>query len=172
MQLVEIFKKFILNHKKINMKLLLALLFGFVLHGQVFSQNKEEDEIKKVCLTETEAYNNFDFDKLASFHVKGLTDQLTWNNADGSFGVLVGWNNIAKDLKDWFATSKKEKQEQTTDNFQFFISGDLAFVSYSTTSKNEQGKITKMRDNKTLRRIKGQWKILTIQAYVDFSGNK
>ena len=154
------------------MKHLLALLIGFMLHVQVFSQNKDEDEIKKLCLAETEAYNNFDFDKLASFHVKGPTDQVTWNTADGSFGFHTGWDNIAKGLKEWFATAKKEKPEQTTDNFQYYISGNLAFVSYSTTSKNEQGKITKMRDNKTLKRIKGQWKILTIQAYIDFPGNK
>ena len=48
------------------MKPLLALLFGFILHGQVFSQNIDEDEIKKVCLAETEAYNNFDWSQYVS----------------------------------------------------------------------------------------------------------
>lgn len=154
------------------MKFLSTFLLSVILHGQLFCQNKDEDEIKKVCLAETEAYDNFDFDKIASFHVKGPTDQITWNNADGSFGYHIGWDSFAKGLKEWFATAKKEKTERSTDNFLYYISGDFAVVSYSTLSKNEQGEITKIRDHKTLKRIKGQWKILVIQTYTDFSSIK
>lgn len=151
------------------MKLYLTFFLTIVLHWQVFCQKKDEAEIKKVCLAETKAYNSFDFDKVAFYHVKGPTDQITWNNADGSYGHHLGWNDFAKGLKDWFATAKKVKPEQVTSNFQYYISGNLAMVSYSTASKNEQGKVTNTRDYKVLKRINGQWKILTTQTYTDFS---
>ncbi len=154
------------------MKILFVSVLVLLLHGQLFAQNKEQDEIKKVCLAETDAYNNFEFDKLASFHVKGPDDQLAWNNADGSFGYYIGWDKIANGLRDWFAKSEKKKIEQTCDDFQYQIAGDFAFVSYSTTSKNGQGKISKFRDYKTLKRIKGAWKLFTIQAYIDFTSIK
>lgn len=139
---------------------------------QSFAQTAEQEAIKKLCLAETQAYNNFDYDTWASYHVQSADEQLSWNNADGSFGFQSGWEEISKGMKDWFKTATKEKLKQSNDNFMFTIRGDIAFVSYNTTSQNADGKTTKLRDYKTLLNVKGQWKILAVQAYVDYSSGK
>jgi hypothetical protein len=40
-----------------------------------YSQNKEQSEIKKVCLAETKAYYDLDIDVLATYHVQSVDDQ-------------------------------------------------------------------------------------------------
>jgi hypothetical protein len=47
-----------------------------------------------------------------------------------------------------------------------------AFVSFDRTSQNAEGKITKIREYRTLLHSKGQWKILAVQAYVDYPSGK
>jgi len=76
-------------------------------------------------------------------------------------------------MKDWFRTAQKENLKLSRDNFTFVVHTDKAFVCYSTSSQNTAtGKITKKRDYKTLLLINGQWKILAIQAYVDYPSGK
>lgn len=149
--------------------LLLAFLLTYVFS---FAQTKEQEAIKKVCLAETDAYNKFDYDTWASYHVQTEDEQLSWNNADGSFGFQSGWKEISTAMKDWFKTAAKENLKQSTDNFMFIIHGDIAFVSYNTTSQKADGKTTNIRDYKTLLNVKGQWKILTVQNYADYSARK
>ena len=154
--------------KKSFVLTLAALLFCM----QSFSQTPEHQAIKKVCIAETQAYNNFDYDTLASYHVQSADEQLSWNNPDGSFGFQSGWQEISNGMKDWFKTATKENLKQSSDKFSFVIQGNMAFVSYSTSSQNAAGKTTQFRDYKTLLNMKGQWKILSVQSYVDHSSVK
>ena len=156
------------------MKKICSLILGGLLFcGYTFSQTADQKAIKKVCIAETEAYNNFDYNNWAAYHVQSADEHLAWNNPDGSFGYQSGWEAISKGMKDWFKTAQKENLKLSSDNFTFVIHTDMAFVSYNTSSENTAtGKITKKLDCKTLLRIKGQWKILAIQAYADYpSGN-
>lgn len=139
---------------------------------QSFSQTPDQQAIKKVCMAETQAYNNFDYDTWASYHVQSADEQLSWNNADGSFGFQSGWQEISKGMRDWFTTATKENLKQSSDKFSFLIQGKMAFVSYSTSSQNAAGKTIQFRDYRTLLNVKGQWKILSVQSYVDHSSGQ
>ena len=151
---------------------IILVLGGLLICGYSYSQTAEQEAIKKVCLGETLAYRNYDFDTWASYHVHSADEQLAWNNPDGSFGSQSGWETISKGMKDWFQTSQKENWKDTSDNFNFVIHGDMAFVSYSTRTQDAAGKIAQKRDYRTLLKIKGQWKILAVQAYHDYSSAK
>ncbi len=155
------------------MKKSFILILGLLLFcGQTFSQTKEQEAIKKVCLGETQAYANHDYDTWASYHVQSSDEQLSWNNADGSFGALSGWDAISKEMKEWFQSEQKDTWKSTSENFKFIIRGDMAFVSYSSASQNPDGKTKQNRDYKTLLKIKGEWKLLSIQAYQDYGATK
>ena len=154
-------------------KIFILILGGLFISGYTFSQTADQEAIKKVCIAETQAYNNFDYDNWASYHVQSAEEHLAWNNPDGTFGAESGWEAISKGMKDWFKTAQKENLKLSSDNFTFVIHTDMAFVCYSTSSQNTAtGKITKMRDYKNLLHINGQWKILAIQAYVDYPSGK
>ena len=153
-------------------KLFILILSGLLFCGQTFSQIKEQEAIKKVCLDETQAFYNLDYDTWSTYHVQSADEQLAWNNPDGSFGSQSGWDTISKGMKEWFQSAQKENWKSTSDNFNFVIHGDMAFVSYSTDSQNSDGKKLQNRDYKTLLKIKGQWKLLSVQAYTDYASAK
>lgn len=104
--------------------------------------------------------------------MQSADEQLSWNNPDGSFGYQSGWDEISNGMKEWFKTATKENFKVSSDNFKFIIHGDIVLVSYDTISKNADGKTTKSHDYKTLLNIKGQWKIVAVQAYVDYADGK
>ncbi len=137
-----------------------------------FSQTADQEAIKKVCLLETKAYLNLDFDNWASYHVQSTDEQLSWNNPDGSYGFQSGWDSISTDMKDWFKSAKKENMKTSNDDFVFVIRGDMAFVAYSSNSQNAAGKIIKSREHRILLNDSGQWKILAVQAYADYAPGK
>jgi hypothetical protein len=91
---------------------------------------------------------------------------------DGSFNAKSGWENIRKVLKDYFQTTKKDSVILNSSDFTFVIQGKMAFVCYNASSQNTAGKTTLTREYRTLLKMKGQWKILAIQAFVDYTTGK
>ena len=148
-------------------KLLYLILGGLLLCGQTFSQTADQEAIKKVCLAEIQAYVDYNYDSWASYHIQSVDEQLAWNNPDGSYGSESGWEAINNNIKEWFKTSQKENLKLSSDNFAFVIKNDMAFVSFNRSSQNAEGKITLLKEFRTLLKKNGQWKILAIQAYVN-----
>jgi len=153
-------------------KSFILFLGGLLLWGQTFSQTADQEAIKKVCLAETQAYVNFDYDSWASYHVQSKDEKLAWNNLDGSFGSESGWEKISNGMKDYFKTGQKENLKLSSDNFTFVIHGDMAFASFNRSSQNAEGKTTLNQEYRTLLKKNGQWKILAIQAYVNHPSGK
>lgn len=140
--------------------------------GNIFSQTAEQEAIKKVCIAETQAYIDYNFEAWASYHVQSADEQLAWNNPDGSFGAQSGWETIGKGMKDWFLSSQKSVDIRTSDHFTIVVHGDMAFASYESVSKNAEGKTTKIHEYRTLLFLGGQWKILAVQAFIDYPSGK
>jgi ketosteroid isomerase-like protein len=161
-----------LNLKLSNMKSFILILGALLFCAQTFSQTADEEAIKKVCIAETQAYVDFDYDALASYHVQSADDQLALNKADGSFSSISGWEAISKALKNYFQTSKKEPVKLASDNFTFVIHGDMAFACYNASSQNTEGKTSVSKEFRTLLKINGQWKILSVLVYGDHTSGK
>jgi hypothetical protein len=104
--------------------------------------------------------------------VQSADEQLAWNNPDGSFGSQSGWETISKGMKDYFQTGKKENVKSSSDNYTFVIHGDMAFACFNRSSQNTGGMVTLLKEYRTLLKIKGQWKILAVQAYADHTSGK
>jgi hypothetical protein len=155
------------------MKKSLILILGAVLFcTHSYSQTADEQAIKKVCMAETQAYVDFDYAAYAAYHVQGANDQLAWNTPDGSFGSLSGWEAISKDIKDYFQTAKKKNLKLLSDNYSFVIQGDMAFACYNASSQDTEGKTSLAKEFRTLLKIKGQWKILAVEVYINHTSGK
>jgi hypothetical protein len=154
------------------MKSFIPILAVLLFSAPSYSQTEDQEAIKKVCIAETQAYVDFDYETYASYHVQSADDQLTVNKADGSFGSLSGWEAISKRLKDYFLTGKKETVKLASNNFTFIIHGDMAFACYNPSSQNTEGKTTLAKEFRTLLKIKGQWKILAVQAFINHTSGK
>ena len=154
-----------------NRSLYLAA-FILLFCSAVSAQTADQEAIKKVCLAETQAYIDFDYDTWASYHVQSADEQLAWNNPDGTYGAQSGWETISEGIKVWFKEAPKEYVKVSSDHFAFVIQGDMAFVAYDSGHLNTAGKTTLLRDYRTLLRSKGQWKILAVQVFVDHNSGK
>jgi hypothetical protein len=97
---------------------------------------------------------------------------LAWNNPDGSFGSESGWERISTGMKDYFKTSQKKNLKLSSDNYTFVIHGDMAFASFNSSSQNAEGKTMLSKEYRSLLKINGQWKILAVQAYVNYPSEK
>jgi ketosteroid isomerase-like protein len=137
-----------------------------------FAQTADKDIIKKVCTAESQAYHDQDYDAWAKYHVQSADEQLAYNNPDGSYGYETGWDKISKDMKEWFRSNKKDDAKISNDEFVFTIRGDMAFVAYNSSVQSPDGKNTKLREHRIFLRIKGQWKIIAVQAFVDHTSGK
>jgi hypothetical protein len=155
-----------------NVKSFILILGALLLCAQTFSQTADQEAIKKVCIAETQAYVDFDYDALASYHVQSANDQLAYNTPDGSFGSISGWEAIGKGLKNYFQTGKKETVKLASDHFIFVIHDDMAFACYNASSQNTEGKTTLAKEFRTLLKINGQWKILAVQAFINRTSEK
>ncbi len=155
------------------MKRSIILIVGLMLGYLSFAQNADQEAIKSVCYGETRAYLDHDYDAWASFHAQTPEDQLSWNNPDGTFGFISGWSALSKDAKEWYKDGKKIDASvfESTD-FTFVIKGDLAYVAYSTARKDAEGKVMKTREHRTLLKMNGQWKILAVQAFIDYKAGQ
>ena len=138
----------------------------------LFAQTAEKEAIKKVCLAETTAYRNLNYASWASYHVQSKDEQLSWNQPDSSFGFESGWDDISKGMKDWCKIAKKEDSKISNDDYTIVIHGDMAFAAYNANIQTTGGKITNMREYRTMLLIHGKWKILAVQAYVDYTSDK
>ena len=157
-----------------------ALLFHCVicsyiqLSAQLPLVKSEEEAIKKVCIAESQAFSDLDYDAYASYHVQSADDQLVYNNPNGTYGVKIGWDTISKTVKSWIQSGKKENVSKISgDNFTIVIHGDMVFAAYDgRAQKVANGKTTRMRENRTLLYTAGQWKILAVQVFIDYSSGK
>ena len=159
--------------KKLNCLWVLMLTMHFV-SAQPPSVKSAEEAIKKVCLAESQAFSDLDYEAYAAYHVQSADDQLVYNNPNGTYGAKIGWDSISKTVKSWIQSGKKENVSKISgDNFTIVIHGDMAFATYDgRAQKVANGKTTRMRENRTLLYTAGQWKILAVQVFIDYSSGK
>lgn len=112
------------------------LLFCFLylttqLSAQAPSVNADEEAIKKVCIAESQAYADLDYDAYASYHTQSADEQLVLNNPNGTYSSRVGWDSISTAVKRQIQAGKKENVSKVFgDNFTIVIHGDMAFAAF------------------------------------------
>lgn len=152
----------------------ILIIGGLLFCTPSFSQTAEQETIKKVCIAESQAFSDLDYAAYASYHVQSADDQLVYNNPNGTYGAKISWDTISKTVKSWIQSGKKENVSKVSgDNFTIVIHGDMAFAAYDGRyQKVADGKITRLRENRTLLYSSGQWKILAVQVFIDYTSGK
>ena len=152
----------------------ILILGGLLFCTSSFSQTAEQEAIKKVCIAESQAFSDLDYEAYAAYHVQTADEQLVYHGAKGTYAARIGWDTISKAVKGWIQSGKKEDISKISgDNFTIVIHGDMAFAAYDgRAQKVADGKITRMRENRTLLYTAGQWKILAVLVFIDYPSGK
>lgn len=73
----------------------------------------------------------------------------------------TGWNDLEKFVGDWMKENPKpEVANNQYDDFHTVVSGDLAFLRYKKTIKNNDGSSKVMLEHRTFQNIDGEWKVI------------
>lgn len=146
------------------MKHLLTLALALLFTLPVTAQSAEE-AIKKVCLAETQAWLDADFNAWVATHAQHENETLAWTNEDGSNQHLIGWDNIYKVIKNAAATAQKSSGKLAADNFKTIVQGSMAFAMYDQSLTDAAGKVSRSREHRVLTLKDGQWKIVAVMAF-------
>ncbi|MEM8528637.1 MAG: hypothetical protein AAGG68_28620 [Bacteroidota bacterium] len=129
----------------------------------LFAQSAEEAAIKALCLKDTEAYMQRDFEtwKTAWYHDESASMLITDMGRHAQ-----GWDAIRDSMKEYYEeNSMPSKSKLSHDNYIFNIQGDQAFVAFEQTmilpltvngGKKWQDKTYEVR---SLIKVNGEWKI-------------
>lgn len=130
-----------------------------------FAQNAEEEAIKKVVRTETEAYFRRDLEalKAAWQHDPKIKRIFIFSNA---YSTAVGWDSAQAELERDFRQSPNVIPVQVgNENYSILTNGNMAWVDYDQTltmpgmdTANGNGRSHEYR---VLVKDSGQWKIAT-----------
>lgn len=153
-------------------KTIIIVLLGWAFCVPSFAQSHDHEAVKAVCQGETRAYLDHIYEAWAALHTQLPEDQLIWSNPDGTYGTLIGWEALSKEAKGWFQDGKKSNATFANSEFTIVIKGDMAFAAYTSNGKGDDGKAFKSRESRTLLKVNGQWKILAVQAFVDYKAGQ
>ncbi len=146
-------------------KIIIALLFTTISFVG-FSQNQDEELIKKMVAQETkDAYAAKDVN---GYFVNSPTIFRGWNTRTG-YSMEVGYEAIAKKNKEAFGTRPRE-MNPINENFTFkFYSKDACVVTYDQYLYGKDQIPSK--ELRILEKQNGEWKIAGLVALWDYSGN-
>ena len=143
------------------MKTLITAVF-IVLTTGLIAQPAEEAAIKKVCLTDTQAFMKRDFE----------TWKTTWHHVDHATMLATGpglnahgWEAIEAGMKSYYQDNPTPSTDILSNaNYVFDIQGDHAYVHYEqamTSPYTVGGKanVSKTYEMRNMIKVDGEWKI-------------
>lgn len=155
-----------------------SLLFCFIIlcfsstYAQTPSVKEDEEAIKKVIISEFDAYVARDFKTWADTYVDApsTTFMVTDANTPGSLFVLSDFQKISKGMKGMFDSGSKSNMSLANrDGWIIRIKGDMAFAIYNEEFLMANGTKIKAKTQKVMERINGQWKIATTAVIGDYN---
>jgi tetratricopeptide (TPR) repeat protein len=136
----------------------------------LLAQNAEIDEVKRVIREETESYYRHDADAWKGTWVHDSTAIRTFISG-GSYSVALGWDRFGPGT---VASIRKEPTPQVVQvdrtNYVVRIDGGLAWAEYDERTTTPTDSVPLLaRQQRTLVKRNGEWRILSAGSYVGSS---
>lgn len=132
-------------------------------------KSKSEDvSIINTMKAETTAFYANDYIGWKSHWLQSENSIVAYNNIDGSYQHLRGWQKINKVFEEMI----KERTEEAHPDFNvgdldIEINGDMAFVIYNEYVANLENRYSKVPGIKTLKKVNGKWKLHSVISFWD-----
>lgn len=148
-----------------------ALLAVLAPGRSLLAQSAEADEVKRVIREETESYYRRDADAWKGTWVNDSSAIRTFITS-GSYSVALGWEKFGPGTVE---TLRKDPTPQAVQvdrtNYALRIDGDLAWAEYDERTRFLTGSVPPLlaRQQRTLVKQNGQWRILSAGSFVGSS---
>ncbi len=150
------------------MKTTLFLLSMVMAATCAFSQNTEDESIKKVIRAETTSFYNRDMDAWQRTWL--YSSKISWTYvANGSYNTISGWDNLSSFANDIMKNNpEKSLVDIKNDSFNITRTGNIAWVEYKqriTTVGTDSNIISQSHAYRALVKDKNEWKLLSMIAH-------
>lgn len=148
------------------------LIIFFISTLSVNAQKKDtkaqEEKIIQVLKAETTAFYNNDYEAWKAHWTHADNSIVAYNNIDGTYRHLRGWTEIDPHFKNMINNRSEEAHPDfNIGDLDIDINGNMAFVIYNEYVANTENKFSKVPGIKTLKKVKGTWKLHSVISLWD-----
>jgi hypothetical protein len=156
--------------KKITRWTIIYLGLSFHARAQTLASHTDEEAIKQVITSETNAYLMRDSNLLISYYADDPITISAWNEPNGSFGTFSGLQMIRKNMSESFRehpSAPYQPEFKRSDWFFRPLGSDWMWVNYKEKIPMANGKIYNLYETRVMKREASGWKIAVMLALSD-----
>jgi hypothetical protein len=137
---------------------------------QTLDTPAERERIRQVCMAETQAFLDLNYDAWAAAHYQGEGCDMSWNSPEGTYNNASGWENMTATAKNYMQSATKDTGKLSQTNYSYLIRGDMAYVSFDQSVAHPKDKTHKWREYRVLLydAVDKTWKIYAMLAFADY----
>lgn len=148
------------------------LSFSFLLlcTANLLSQTEaDKTAIQQVITSETAQWAAKDYDGWAKHWLHSPEVGGAFNNADGSYTSVIGWDAISKAMKESFQQDPKPMTVAITrEYFTFRFYGNGAYVTFDQYA-GKKGEVKPSKEFRMMEKTKDGWKIASVVSLWDYT---
>lgn len=138
-----------------------------------FNADKEQQNIMAVIEKETTSFFARDYEGWKGTRAQQAYDFQGWNNADGTFEVENGWQDVNADIKKYIQNDSipiQAKPEILRKNIMCkFYADTCAYLTWDEYTREDSSKVFfKSKDLRLMEKQNGEWKIVTVASFWDY----
>ncbi len=138
-----------------------------------FDAAKEQQAILAVIEQETTSFFNRDYEGWKGTRAQKSYDFQGWNNADGTFDVENGWQQVNTGIRDYIEQNRipiTTKPEVLRRNMQCKFYGDsCAFLTWDEYTREDTSNVFyKSKDLRVMEKQSNDWKIVSVASFWDY----
>ena len=138
-----------------------------------FNADKEQQNIMAVVEKETASFFARDYEGWKGTRAQQAYDFQGWNNADGTFEVENGWQDVNADIKKYIQNDSipiQAKPEILRKNIMCkFYADTCAYLTWDEYTREDSSKVFfKSKDLRLMEKQNGEWKIVTVASFWDY----
>jgi hypothetical protein len=134
------------------------------------NRNNDETAIRETIANETRAFVNRDSTRILSYYTKDSVTQSAWNNGNGAYTVLHGFEAISENFRKAFkANPERQILPEIERSGWYFkpLSRDWMWINFTQKYTATNGKVYTSYETRLMKQESGQWKIAVMLALSD-----
>lgn len=142
--------------------------------GSTFDKQKETDAIMNVIKKETECFFSGDYNCWADTWVQEDYAMQAWNNEEGSYDAVVGWDNIQRQGRYWIkeyygdGSNVQYPYVKREDPMVKFFGDSTAYLVWKQYNADDDKEVFQIsQESRLMQKQKDGWKIVNVTAFWD-----
>jgi hypothetical protein len=148
--------------------LLLSVLSLYACTNNNANSSKEQTKIWEVIESENKSFYAKNHAEWSKHYLQ--TEQVYWACVEPEITLRAsGWKDLSNFVASWMKENPVPldyaKADFKNKDKQIIVDNNMAFVSFTSTNNEENGTVKTLRNNRTMQKVDGLWKIISMTSY-------